>query len=180
MKPFFKTSIVTLLIAASTLGMSQRAAASTTVVYTVDGHSCFSTFSFNSALNYTSQYGIYESKNVAEDVYCPITTDNQPWTQLFFEVDGYNRNAQDPLNCTLLVGDQFGNLLPGSPMTVSLPTAQAAFQSNFTFRTSTAPQGYTNLGIRCHMPAGVLNGPTSGPTTFSFSHVVHLIVSKVE
>lgn len=181
MKTFVKKmSAVALLLGVSALVISQPAAASTSVTYTVDGHSCFSTFSFNSALNYTSQYGIYESKNVSEDVYCPIVTDDAPWTNLYFQVDGYNRNAQDPVNCTLLVGDQYGNLLPGIPMTVSLTTAQAAFETNSTFRKSSVPQPYTNLGIRCHMPAAVLNGPTGGPTTFSYSHVVHLVVGKVE
>lgn len=174
MKTFVKKmSAVALLLGVSALVISQPAAASTVVTSTIAGNSCIP---MNGEAVIRSQWGMYMYLSQPATVVCPINTDGTPWTELDFTVYGYNRNAQDPLSCTLMTTDLNGNLQ--SNIVVTLATAQAAEETNGTYRLSSIPDQYANLSITCHLP-GAVNSTITG-SFVAYSHLTQIVVSKRE
>ena len=164
---FLKTTIVAALLAVSALAVSQTSAAASPMIY-ISGNSCMPQ---GTGVVDLSQYGIYEFFATSSvDVICPLVTDGQPWPNFItLQVNGYNRNARDPLSCTLMITDEFGNLSDTLKATAS--AAGAPFISVSETRMGPSSLRSPNLSLTCHIPYRTLD--------LGFSHLTTVVVLRL-
>jgi hypothetical protein len=161
--PFPRTSIVAVLLAVTALAMAQPAAASPPVY--ISGNSCTPVAS-NALIR--SQYGPYQNSTSGVDVVCPLATDGAPWTvEIVLQINGYNRNAADPLSCSLTVTDEFGNLYDTLRAVAISAGGPMVFPVDYRLGATSLP--HPNLSLTCHLP---------GKTSLGFSHLTTVIVMK--
>ena len=140
-----------LLILAATL-CGAKAASALTNDYLIKGTSCVSVTSGNNGVH--TQWGIYNANTAAMTVTCPLPLPNKNYLSASVQVRGYNRNAADPLSCTLLSTDLNGDLpssgLANVPFHATAPMTGTAWVN---------PVPLTNfLSLSCRIPSQTATG----------------------
>lgn len=140
-----KTVLLPILAAALCAASSASAA---TYDYLIKGTSCVSTTPGNNGTH--GQWGIFNDNTAAAmTVTCPLPLPNKNYLSATLQVRGYNRNAADPLSCTLLSTDLNGDL----PAT---GTANVPFHATLpmTGNAGLNPVPLTNwISLSCRIPA---------------------------